>query len=132
MNESLASRCVCEDVEMDALQVQTSAKKQDTPTPPTNLNSSDLNDCWYSKQHQFELEEERKKRIEAYDYNRISIISETYELLCRELHNLKRNKVIFQFRLLVLIFLHLLVAVCFWGVGEDYLGSQERFQSHVY
>ena len=118
-NESLASRCICEDVEMDALQVQTSAKKQETPTPPTNLNPSDIND-WYSKQSQFELEEERKKRTEAHDYNRISIISETYELLRRG-HNLKRNKVILQFRLFVLIFLHLLMAVCFWGVGEDSL-----------
>ena len=44
-------------------EVQTLKKKQEKPTPPTNLNSSDLND-WYSQQRQFELQE-RKKRIEA-------------------------------------------------------------------
>jgi hypothetical protein len=43
--------------------VQTAKKKQEKPTPPTNLSASDLL-AWYSKQKQLEVEE-RKKREEA-------------------------------------------------------------------
>ena len=52
-----------EEAEIYLKQVQTSKNKQEKTIPPTNLNSSDLND-WYSKQRQFDLEE-RKKRTEA-------------------------------------------------------------------
>lgn len=52
-----------EEAEAFLREVQSAKKKQDKPVPPTNLNSSDLND-WYSKQRQFELEQ-RKRREEA-------------------------------------------------------------------
>ena len=52
-----------EEAEIYLKQVQTSKNKQEKTIPPTNLNSTDLND-WYSKQRQFDLEE-RKKRTEA-------------------------------------------------------------------
>lgn len=52
-----------EEAEAFLKSVQTAKRKQEKPTPPSNLSSSDLLN-WYSKQRQLELEE-RKKREEA-------------------------------------------------------------------
>ena len=52
-----------EEAEAYLKSVQIIQKKQEKPTPPTNLKSSDLND-WYSQQRHKELDE-RKKREEA-------------------------------------------------------------------
>jgi len=62
---------------------------------------------------------------------RISIISEMDVLLRREVCNLRRNPIIFQYRLLGLIFLILLLMACFWEVGENSMESQMTFVSHV-
>ncbi|CAB9496630.1 Putative white-brown complex homolog protein 30 [Seminavis robusta] len=67
----------------------------------------------------------------SHSFQRVSLLTETKEIMRRDFRNLWRDHEALKLRILTVVVISGLLAICFWQIGSDSLYSASAFSYHV-